>query len=99
MRCEVTQGCWIRLKIPVEQVKQVIARYHLANQVKPLSRCLRCNHVLVPVNKQDILHRLEPLTIQFHETFRICPDCGQIYWSGSHTEHMQKLIDEILTTK
>lgn len=26
-----------------------------------------------------------------------CPECGRVYWEGSHTERMRKVIDGIFT--
>jgi hypothetical protein len=51
------------------------------------------------VNKQDILERLEPLTIRYYNDFRMCPNCQQIYWKGSHYEHMREQIIELANSE
>ncbi|MCG8364490.1 MAG: Mut7-C RNAse domain-containing protein [Pseudanabaenales cyanobacterium] len=64
-----------------------------------LWRCLRCNGLLQPVAKAAICDRLEPLTKQYYDEFRICQDCDQIYWKGFHYARMQRLIDDGLQSK
>lgn len=92
MRKVVTSGYLVRSLMPREQVLEVVARYRLRAWIKPFLRCIRCNHLLEPVRKADILERLEPLTRRYFEEFRMCRGCGQIYWKGSHYEKMLSLI-------
>lgn len=96
MRREVTYGCWIRSKDPIEQVRQVLDRYTLREQVRLFYRCLRCNQPLAAVSKEQVLERLEPLTKKYYDEFKLCPACKQIYWPGSHYERMQGLIERFL---
>ena len=39
--------------------------------------------------------QLEPLTKIYYDQFRRCAGCGQVYWSGSHFEKLQKRIETI----
>ncbi len=78
-----------------EQFREVLQRYGLKKWIKPFQRCIRCNHLLESVQKEDVTARLEPLTKLYFEEFRICPVCKQIYWKGSHFERMQKMIAEL----
>ena len=63
--------------------------------ITPFARCLRCNAALQPAAKEAVIERLEPLTKIYYEEFRRCPDCEQVYWSGSHFEKLQARIEEI----
>ena len=99
MRKSVTDGYCLRSLDPLTQLTEVIQRFELASRLHPFHRCLRCNHLLEPVGKDEVLERLEPLTKQYFEEFHICPACGQIYWKGSHYERMQNLVDEITSTQ
>ena len=98
MRKQIRAGYCIRSLEPVEQLKEVIRRFGLHRMTTPFRRCLRCNAILEDVHKEDILHRLEPLTRLHYDTFRICTACQQIYWQGSHFIRMQQLIQEVLGT-
>ncbi len=95
MRKAIRRGYCIHQTDPRLQAAEVLRRFKLSGQVKPFQRCLRCNHPLQVVQKQDIIERLEPLTKKYFEEFRLCPACNQIYWKGSHFEHMQALILEL----
>ena len=95
MRKSVSDGYCLRSLDSLEQLTEVVRRFDLAHRVSPFHRCLRCNHLLQPVSKEEVLNRLEPLTKQYFDEFHICPACGQIYWKGSHYEQMQRIVKEI----
>lgn len=96
MRSAVMYGYWVRDKIPGRQLREVVERFGLAQYAAPFRRCLRCNGSLQPVEKDEVIDRLELLTRLYFDEFHICPDCGQIYWRGSHYDRMQNLIQEVL---
>ncbi|MCI0667766.1 MAG: Mut7-C ubiquitin/RNAse domain-containing protein [Methylococcaceae bacterium] len=90
----ITHGYFVRESMPRLQVGEVLKRFDLYRSIAPFTRCSRCNGPLEKVDKQTIESRLEPLTkIHYHE-FRICADCGQIYWQGSHHARARRLIQE-----
>jgi len=91
----ITWGHLVRAEQPEEQLAEVITLYGLEEAIKPFSRCLECNALLQPVEKTAILHRLEPLTKKYYQTFRICSDCNQIYWRGSHHQRMDTLMQRM----
>jgi len=96
MRRVIVFGYWIREKEPGQQLVEVLQRYDLFGEIIPFKRCLHCNGLLQPVDKEKIIHRLESLTKIYYDEFCICPDCDQIYWKGSHYEHMMVFIEQIL---
>lgn len=91
----VIYGHLVREPVPPRQLAEIVHLYGLRDRLKPGSRCLLCNRVLVPVDKGSILHRLEPLTRKYYHSFHLCRNCDKIYWAGSHTENMQKYLDTI----
>jgi uncharacterized protein len=95
MRKVVRWGYCLRSLNSREQLDEVLRRFNLYQEISPFQRCLRCNTPLEIVSKEAVLDRLEPLTKKYFEDFRICPNCGQVYWKGSHFEHMQEMIDRI----
>jgi len=95
MRKIVQYGYCLRSLDSQEQLLEVMNRFDLFGLLTPFKRCLRCNGSLRPVSKAEVLDRLEPLTKQYYDEFHICPDCGQIYWKGSHWEHMRALIETL----
>ncbi len=93
MRKMLRYGYCPRSLAPGRQLLEIIRRYNLFDHARPFTRCLRCNGPLEPVAKETILHRLQPLTRQYFHEFAYCPACDQVYWKGSHHDHMQKLIE------
>lgn len=94
---EVTHALWISSPDPAEQLKYLVDKLNLSKQANPLTRCLTCNEMIVTVEKQAILHRLEDRTATYYTEFFICPNCDQIYWKGSHFENMLKFIHSHLS--
>jgi hypothetical protein len=91
-------GHLVRAAKPNEQMVEVIKLFGLKDKIRPYSRCFQCNGLLQPVAKEEILHLLEPLTRKYYDTFHRCADCRKIYWSGSHREHMDEVLQEILAS-
>lgn len=94
----VTHGYLLREQDPTRQLVEVVRLYDLGNRIKPLTRCIPCNGLLVPVAKETILARLEPLTKKYYESFHACKLCGRIYWAGSHQEKIVAFIHQVLKT-
>ena len=89
-------GYWIRSLDPKVQIVEVLQRYDLFKKIHPFNRCLRCNNQLEAVEKEDIIDRLEPLTRRYYNEFRVCTNCNQIYWKGSHYKRMKEFLDRII---
>ena len=93
----VIHGYLLQDQDPIRQAIEVVRLYDLSNSVKPMSRCMPCNGLLVPVSKEAIWDRLEPLTRKYYHTFHQCRDCGKVYWPGSHHDKIMNCIAHILT--
>ena len=92
-RSVVTHGHWIRESDPQRQVRQVLQRFDLFGVIAPFARCLRCNALLQPVRKQDVLDRLPPMTKEVYDEFHICSECGRVYWKGAHWNRLKQAVD------
>lgn len=97
MRRAIKYGYCVRSLNPKSQVAEVVNRFGLFEYIRPFRRCLRCNHPLQPVSKEEILPRLEPLTRAYYDDFHICPACDQVFWKGSHYERMMKLVEQVFS--
>ena len=93
---QVNHGYWIRSQHLDEQLKEVLNRFDLKNQVHPFIRCMECNGLLTDVSKKEISDQLLPGTREYYQKFKKCPDCDRIYWEGSHFERMRKYIEYII---
>jgi uncharacterized protein with PIN domain len=91
----VRHGYCPRSDDPDEQIAEVVDRFDLSGLAAPFTRCLPCNGPVARVSKSEILDQLEPLTKAYYHEFRRCPDCGKIYWPGSHFENLQARLERI----
>jgi uncharacterized protein len=92
----VVYGYSVRTGQPRQQLLDVLRRYGLTDAIQPWCRCLRCNGLLIPTPKSDIIDQLEPNTRLYYDNFQRCTSCGQIYWQGSHYTRVQQFVAEIL---
>lgn len=94
-RSVVTHGYFVRATEPRAQAFEVVRRFDLFSAIDPFRRCLGCNGPLTPVAKALVEHRLPPRTARHYDEFRICSDCEQIYWKGSHYTRMLDFVEEV----
>jgi len=96
-RGRVTYGAFVRATDPDAQIREVLRRYPLDDALDPLTRCVRCNHVIEPVPEAEVADELPPQTQRDFDQFFRCTGCEQVYWKGSHYERMQQFIADLLT--
>lgn len=77
------------------QLAEVVATFGLDPEADPLSRCLECNHLLTALEAGDLRGRVPPHILASHRKFSGCPDCGRVYWEGSHAERMRNRLRAI----
>lgn len=92
----IDRGYFVRTTNPREQAREVIARMDLYALAKPFSRCTRCNGLLQDVPKSAVEHLLQPKTRRYYNHFRQCPQCGQVYWRGSHKNRARNMLEQLL---
>lgn len=96
-RSRIRYGYWLRNTQSRAQFRELVKHYKLKPWFKLFSRCSHCNGVVATVDKQDVNYRLpggvarDPGLTKFVQ----CPDCGQLYWQGSHYTHMQQFFDSV----
>ncbi len=73
----------------------MLRRLDLGQRLAPLTRCVRCNGMLAPVRKDEVIDQLEPLTREHYDEFARCADCGRIYWPGSHYTKLIRLVQTL----
>lgn len=94
-RKQIIFGRMIRSIYPYDQLEETISFFGIKGPFKMFSLCLRCNRELFQVNKEDILHRLEPKTKKYFNSFKMCPECNRIYWRGSHHENIKRRLKDV----
>lgn len=91
----VERGYWIRNTKTINQLEEVIERFHLKDEIKEFSRCIECNNELCKVSKDSIIDKLPPRVKNFYDEFYFCVNCKKIYWKGSHYDKMAAVIAQL----
>jgi uncharacterized protein len=74
-----------------EQVTQI--REALGSPLLPLTRCSECNGELADLPR-ELAQGLVPTYVWHTQAaFRRCPDCGRIYWKGTHWPGMRARLE------
>jgi uncharacterized protein with PIN domain len=70
-----------------QQLIQVMQQLKLkAADTRPFSRCLRCNVPIVAAEKNSLWGRVPDYIFETQDRFQQCPQCGRVYWPGSHAQ-------------
>jgi uncharacterized protein with PIN domain len=81
-----------------EQLRKVLIDFNLIHSIKPFTRCVECNAVLVRVNPEEVKGKVPEYVYKTSSEFRMCPNCKKIYWKGTHLDwiakDMEKLVGE-----
>jgi uncharacterized protein with PIN domain/sulfur carrier protein ThiS len=96
IRKDVLHGCYLHATDTDTQLCDILTRYHLAAQVRMFSRCLNCNGLLQPVDKEAVRARLPADSARHYQQFFACTGCGQVYWEGSHVARMRARMAALL---
>ncbi len=100
LRFQSRSLAFIRDNDPLLQMRQVVQELGIGHcDLRPFSRCLRCNIKLCRVNRETVYGRVPAYVWQRHETFHACGNCGRIYWAGSHHERMCRGLAAIFQQK
>ena len=92
----VKHGYLVRSTNPEKQLEEVFERYNLFGKADPYTICIHCNTELRAVSKESVKDELEPLTKRYFHCFSRCPECGQIYWRGSHRQRLKPKVKKLL---
>jgi uncharacterized protein with PIN domain len=91
----ITHAHWLHSTDSEKQATEVLQRFDLFDQIQMFHRCPVCNGLIQPIEKEAVLDRLEPLTKEYYDRFFQCPDCGKIYWRGTHYDRILRRLERI----
>ncbi len=95
MRKLVNRGYCVRNTDSRAQALSVVLRFNLLGFMNPLTRCMVCNGLVLPVDKMEVTEQLLPKTRESCNEFTRCDQCGKIYWKGSHAAGLAEFIEWI----
>jgi uncharacterized protein with PIN domain len=76
-----------------EFVSTVAALRKSGCRPRPMSLCLKCNAKLVPVDPASAKEKVPLHVLEKDLDLKSCPECGNVYWKGTHTGRMQEEIE------
>jgi uncharacterized protein len=80
-----------------EQVRQVLEALGVSpDPGRLLARCLRCNQPLAEIDPEEARAKVPPWVARTQQEFRVCPECGRIYWPGTHASRMRERLEEMV---
>jgi uncharacterized protein with PIN domain len=80
----------------VDQLREVTRAFDLAADVKLFTRCSVCNAPLAPATRESVQGDVPERIFATHEVFRRCPGCERVYWRGTHTDRMERVVARVL---
>jgi uncharacterized protein len=80
---------------PEAQLQEVLTALRISpRQIRPLSRCSRCNDPLAPVPREQVQGRVPEHVFHHHDQFLECPRCRRVFWPGSHLPAIIRTLQE-----
>lgn len=76
------------------QLTQVVQAVGLPTKNTP-SRCMNCNGELIPLSIAEARPLVPPYVAQTQKDFHQCEECGQVYWRGTHWQHIQSMRNSL----
>ncbi len=88
---------FVRENDPRAQLRQVVRILDLRpDPAVFFSRCTLCNGGLVRVEKKVVRDQIPDYVWECQKRFSVCPDCGRVYWAGTHLEGCRKDLEGLL---
>ncbi len=82
---------------PREQIIEVVKHFDLVGSSEPLTRCLLCNVLLVSAAQETVIERIPARVGATCRSFTACPQCGRIYWEGTHHKRMTAFVADVIS--
>ncbi len=96
MRRAVTHGYYVRATQPDVQLIEVLHRFDLSGSLRPLTRCLVCNGVLLGIAVDRLAPDDLPADVRANPQRLVrCRDCRRLYWDGSHVRRLRAIVAKV----
>jgi uncharacterized protein with PIN domain len=75
-----------------DQLVEVGRRWPIFQRSELFSRCSECNEPLDLADTGSARQKVPPYVAKTQNRFKVCPRCGKIYWSATHTDQMTRFF-------
>jgi hypothetical protein len=93
VRDGVAKAVFIKHDQLSDQLKQLTGELGLKRKIKP--RCAECNSELKDVKKAAVKNKIPSYVYKTQQKFVQCPECGRIYWQGTHWQYIDSKLAKI----
>ncbi|NLA37912.1 MAG: hypothetical protein GX882_00715 [Methanomicrobiales archaeon] len=90
------QAVYIASEEVMEQVRQVAGLGLIEPGIR-MNRCSLCNTRLRPATAREIREAHYAPRPESGKEFTWCPICRKLYWMGSHSDNLEKRLDEFFS--
>ncbi|SFR41981.1 hypothetical protein SAMN05216203_0138 [Marinobacter daqiaonensis] len=81
---------------PLSQLREVAEACPIEMKENHLfTRCLLCNAPLHEVTATEIANRVPEESRNREGPFLCCPECGRVFWYGSHVRRMRATLERV----
>ncbi len=87
----VVRAILIRDDEVTAQLRQVFKELGLELK-EALTRCIECNSELQARVASTVAERVPPYVRKTQSRYSECPECGRIYWAGTHWQRMREVL-------
>ena len=96
-RCNPEHSLFIGQDRLPDQLQEFFHRLPaLKSQIAPLTRCVECNALLLPIAKEEVRDKVWPYVYQSQEHFTTCPNCHRIYWEATHVTKIREKLGNLI---
>ena len=82
---------------PEDQLRHVVSALGLSpDPAAMFSRCAHCNGAVDPVGAEEVAGRVPAYVRRHCDRFARCPECGRVYWNGTHQRLARSRLARIL---
>ena len=81
---------------PLRQLRELVDRLQPPAPSALFQRCLRCNTPVRVASRREVETLFPEPARSMPGPFHSCPECGRLYWPGSHTRRMRALLTETI---
>jgi len=78
---------------PDEQLSELANQLPVAGYIRPFSRCLKCNTLLIAAPNAPT-ECIPPLILERRLDLSQCPSCHRYYWEGSHVKRLRHRLQQ-----
>lgn len=79
-----------------EQLVEVLNKFDVTKDDKKIfSRCIECNQRLQTIPKERVKEKVPEYVHKTVEVFSVCDTCQKIYWKGTHSDLIKRVLSQV----